>query len=247
MHLEFVIIGALILLAGFIDSIAGGGGLITVPAISVLVGEGVSAIATNKIFGVASSVAALIVYWMHGHVRIKRSLIFVAAIPFGSWAGAKAGIYLTPDIFRWMVAIIFPVMLLLILRRDAITKMREASGKEVKPIILIGLGLFCGFYDGCFGPGGGTLMFLSLAAVAQMPMLEALASSKVANSLSAFASLISYSIDGKVQWGKGLPLSICIIVGALIGSRLASTKTQSVIKPVLVIVVALLIIKIIVF
>lgn len=246
MTLEFFIIGALIFLAGFIDSIAGGGGLITVPAISVIVGEGVAAIATNKIFGVASSVAALIVYWMHGHVRLRKSLIFVGAISFGSVAGAKAGTYLTPEIFRWMIAVVFPVMLILILKRDILTRDRSAVAKDVSPFLLIGLGLFCGFYDGCFGPGGGTLMFLSLAVVARMPMLEALASSKLANSLSAFASLTSYAIDGHVRWREGLPFAICIVVGALIGSRLASTKTKAVIKPVLIIVVALLLIKILI-
>jgi uncharacterized protein len=244
MWLESLIIGALVLLAGFIDSIAGGGGLITLPAVSVLVGEGVAAVATNKILAVTSALTALIVYWYHGHVRLKRSLIFVVSVGLASIVGAKAGSYLTPEIFRWLVAIVFPAMLILILKRDTLTKERDSS-REISTVLLIAIGIFCGFYDGCFGPGGGTLMFLSLAVVARMPMLEALASSKLANTLSAVGSLTTYAIAGHVVWDKGLWLAGVIIIGSLVGSRLASQKTQAVIKPVLVLVVALLIIKIV--
>jgi uncharacterized membrane protein YfcA len=111
--------------------------------------------------------------------------------------------------------------------------------------LLIAIGAGCGIYDGAFGPGGGTLMFLSLATIARMPMLEALASSKMANALSATGSLISYSIADQVQWSKGLPLAGFIIAGALIGSRVASKSLEKVIKPVLVLVVVLLVVKVV--
>lgn len=247
--MENLWIGLLILVAGFIDAIAGGGGLISLPSVALLVGEGVAAIATNKILAVAASFTALAVYWFHGHVRLRKSVIFVLSTGAGSIVGARIGSFVTAEIFKGLILAIVPVMLVLILKRNKLIAV-SCSGVQsdnASAPLLIAIGLFCGVYDGAFGPGGGTLMFLSLATIARLPLLEALASSKMANALSATGSLISYSLSGHVQWDKGLPLAAFIVAGALIGSRVASKSIQKVIKPVLVFVVLMLIVKVVFF
>lgn len=84
-------IGILVFVAGFIDSVAGGGGLISLPSVAMLTGEGVAAVATNKILGSASAIAALSIFWLHGHVRIRRSLVFILSVGIATLVGVKIG------------------------------------------------------------------------------------------------------------------------------------------------------------
>jgi len=231
-------------LAGFIDSIAGGGGLITVPVLTMMVGPGAVAIGTNKIVGLAAALTALIVYARKGHLQVKGSLWFLIGLAVGTWSGAKLAMVLPVEYFKWFLICIAPVILFITLQRESFLT-REQVTKPAAPLWLVFWGFMCGGYDGSFGPGGGTFMFLSLVLFGGFSLLSALATSKLANTLSAGVSLLSFSLDGAVRWTEGLSLTLFCVAGAFIGSQVASQKAKQVVRPVLVLVVLLLLIRLV--
>lgn len=102
-----------------------------------------------------------------------------------------------------------------------------------------------GFYDGFFGPGGGTFMFLSLYLGTGFPILTSIAISKLANTLSAGTALITYAKNGFVHWKIGLIMAIGMAVGSYIGASMTSKNAIKIVRPALTIVVTLLIIKLV--
>jgi uncharacterized membrane protein YfcA len=239
------------LLAGFIDSIAGGGGLITLPALTLAVGAGPHAIGTNKIVGATGALVALLVYLRAGHMDWARSLAFALWIGVGSFLGSRTAPLMPLAVFPWLLALTCPLILWIVWRKD-IWVSREAAGHPAVaagmppfewPIALAGVG--CGFYDGIWGPGGGTFMFLALLFVARLPLLTALAAAKFANTTSALAALGGYAWGGYVHWREGAFTAAGMAVGAFLGARFASRRTSRVIRPVLATVAGLLLLRVI--
>lgn len=232
---------ALIAVAGFIDSIAGGGGLITVPVFSLLLGPGAAAIGTNKIVATFVTLAALIVYARKGHFQWKSSRYFVLGILLGTFFGARVAVFLPVAWLKYFLTASAPVILFFTLRKDSFVSREAAKAPDLK-LFLIALPI--GFYDGVYGPGGGTFMFLALNWFGGMPLLQAIAVSKLANFVSASGSLAAYAASGVVHWGLGLQFVPAIVAGGVLGSSLASQKAKSIVQPILVVVVLLLLARI---
>lgn len=241
------------LLAGFIDSIAGGGGLITLPTLTLAVGAGPHAIGTNKIVGVTGALVALLVYLRGGHMRWGKSLAFTALVGVGSFCGSLTARLIPVAAFSWFLLLTCPLILWVVWRKD-LWIAREADQGHITlngrsrllrlgdPKILL-TGLACGFYDGVWGPGGGTFMFLGLLFVVRLPILAALAAAKFSNTVSASVALVTYAAGGYVHWLTGATVALGMAIGAFCGARLASRSTATIIRPVLVAVVTLLIVK----
>ncbi len=243
-----MIFSALIFLAGFIDSIAGGGGLITLPVLTILVGPGAPAVGTNKILATVSALTALVIYARKGHFNYKSGINFVIACGVGTFFGSKTALYLPADFFRWGIVSICPFLLYLIYKKDSFIKKTQAGSFSPNSFLsakLLLAGFVCGFYDGVLGPGGGTLMLISLVLFAHMPLLPALATSKLANVVTALTALANFSMARVINWQIGLKLAVFIFLGSLIGSHLASRKAAQVVRPVLILVVILLMAKLI--
>lgn len=238
---EFWIYSALIFLAGFIDSVVGGGGLMTVPALTLLLGPGALAIGTNKILGTAAALTALIIYTRKGHLQIKPAIPFLLGIAGGTVSGASVASVLPVEVFKWLILLICPLLLVLILKKDFFIREIQPSKS---PRILLFLGLACGFYDGVFGPGGGTFMFLSLYMFGGMSLLVAMTTSKLANTISASFSLATFHFQGNVSWSTGLPLMLFIVGGAFVGSQLAAKNAPRIVRPALIVVVTLLVLRV---
>lgn len=232
-------------IAGFIDSIAGGGGLITLPLLSIVLGPGVQAIASNKIVGTAGALAALVVYARKGGLDWRRGLSFCLCISAGSYLGSLASPLIPAEWMRWLLIGACPVLLYVVWRKDRWIHRHEIfqEPRHFRSLLnpsIIASGLACGFYDGAFGPGGGTLMLLSLLLFAHLPIFPALAISKLANTISAFTSLLSYAHAGYVHWSVGGLLALGMLSGAVLGSRLNLRKADTILRPVLGLAVALL-------
>jgi uncharacterized membrane protein YfcA len=245
LSLSLILLGGL---AGFVDSIAGGGGLITLPSISLVLGPGPLAIGTNKICGFAAALIALLVYIYKGHFDWQKSISFTIAVGVGAVLGSKLTPLLPAEVFPWFLVITCPGILYIIWRKDWWVE-HDQQSHEVRspapwwqPTILLS-GLACGLYDGMWGPGGGTFMFLSLLFIARMPLLNALATAKLANAASALTALTSYAIQGYVHPREGVLVAIGAIVGGFVGARLATVQASRIVRPVLVGVVALLVVK----
>jgi uncharacterized membrane protein YfcA len=231
------------LFAGIIDAIAGGGGLITLPVWSYFLGPGNVSVATNKIVGTIASLVALLVYLRSSKINLKSGSLFLISIIIGSYGGSLASKIMSKDIFYFMLLSACPLMIFIISKRDIlIQKSIEHKTKSRRWFILAGA--FCGFYDGFFGPGGGTFMLLSLVYLTPLNLLESLALSKLANTLSAGTALLSYSYQGLVHWDVGLIMGAGIGLGAFIGASFARQNAQKIVRPVLYFVISLIFIKV---
>ena len=232
------------LAAGFIDSIAGGGGLIALPAMSLIVGPGVGAIGSNKIASLAAAGIAFAVYLRKGHVDWKSSIVFTACVGAGAFFGSVTAQFIPAEVFPWLLAVTCPLILYLVLKRDLWTARALHPGDA--SIVAVSLsGLVVGFYDGVWGPGGGTLMFLGLLFFARLPLLTALAASKLANTVAAIVGLSTYAAAGHVHYHQGSMLAVGMLVGGFFGANLASTQASRVVRPALVVIVVLLAVRVI--
>ena len=231
-------------LAGFIDSVAGGGGLITLPVLSIVLLPGAHAIGTNKIVGSVGALTAWIVYARKRPLPWKAALGFVLSISLGSALGSHLTPFLPPKLFRILLLIVCPLILVVVWRKDSWILSDDHSG-PVRPkgrVLWATLlaGLACGFYDGAFGPGGGTFMLLALLFVVKLPLIAALGVSKFANTVSAGVALVSYGVGGYVHVKEGLTMALGMFVGAFAGSHWASRSAVRVVRPMLVVAVCLL-------
>lgn len=234
------------LIAGFIDSIAGGGGLITLPSLAWILGPGILAIGTNKIVGSVAALVALLVYASRGHFNLSKSLAFAVWVGIGSFAGSRVAPFIPAAWFPYFLAASCPLILWTVWKKDLWVAREEQhlqnlTGSNDRAIILSGLA--CGLYDGAWGPGGGTFMFLALFFYAKLPLLIAIAASKLANTTSATASLVSYAAQGQVHPLEGLVMTSGVMVGSFFGARHASARATKIVRPALVAVSALLILK----
>lgn len=227
------------LAAGFIDSIAGGGGLIALPAMSLIVGPGVEAIGTNKMASLAAASIAFLVYHRKGHVDWKSSILFTAFVGIGAFCGSVTAQFISPEVFPWLLVITCPLILYLVWKRDLWTVRALHPGRATFAAVSLS-GLAAGFYDGVWGPGGGTLMFLGLLFFARLPLLTALAASKLANTVAAMVGLSTYAAAGHVHPHEGAMLASGMLVGGFFGANLASTNASRVVRPALLVIVALL-------
>jgi uncharacterized membrane protein YfcA len=211
------------LIAGFIDSIAGGGGLITVPMFSILLEPGALAIGTNKIVGMVSTGVALYVYRRSGHVKLSGNWGFALVVGFGALVGAWCSRYVPAEAYKWLIAAMAPIVLWIVFHKDIWIKqsLRKHDHSHPNRCILLLAALFCGFYDGIAGPGGGTLMFLSLFVLAKMPLLTSMATAKIANFTSASVALATFAATGNVAWSAGLIMAAGVSVGAAVGAGYA--------------------------
>lgn len=234
------------LLAGFVDGIAGGGGLITLPSLSLALGSGAHAIGTNKIAGTAASLIALMVYLRKGSHSWKNALLFSIFVGVGSVLGSRVTPYIPTSFFKYFLILICPVILFLIWHRALWenAKPQLSANPKVNFKTLGAVGLACGFYDGAFGPGGGTFMFLSLHWVAKLSLFTALITSKFANLCSAGTSLVSYYSMGYVHLKEGLWVGFGIAIGAGLGAAVASKHAIKIVRPMLALVMIILLIKI---
>jgi len=228
------------LVAGFIDAIAGGGGLITLPFLTLNLIDPAHAVGTNKIVGTLGAFTAFLIYQRNNKVNLKDGMWFCLIIALGSWSGSKITPFIPPEYFAWGLLFMSPVILWIIFKKDLLIKERIRAPKNLS-FAAFTSAFLVGAYDGAFGPGGGTFMLLALLLVAKLPLLHALTLSKLANTFSAGTALVSFSMGGYVHWKLGLTTGAAMVVGAFFGSQAASKHTSKIVRPILVVVVILLV------
>jgi uncharacterized membrane protein YfcA len=189
-----------------------------------MIGPGATAIGTNKIAAMFATGSALFVYMRNGHVAFKDYWIFALITALGAAVGSFFSPFISPEIYRWLLVAICPIILWIVYRKDLWVRKEATHEHDSKPNakVLWGAGLACGFYDGIAGPGGGTLMFLALFLVARIPLIAAIATAKLANLASASFSLAMFTASGHVIWPKGLTLGAGMIAGAFVGATYAT-------------------------
>ena len=241
------IIALLILAAfvsGFVDAIAGGGGLITVPALMMTGMDPVSALATNKVQGLFGSGTAALNYARSGHVNL-RAQFGPAAISFvASVAGALLASFLPLEIIRLGLPVLLIAVAVFFAFKPGLGDVDRAQ--RVTPFIFAATFVpLIGFYDGLIGPGTGAFFMLGFVALAGFGVLKATAHTKLLNFASNVGGMCAFAIVAKPLWVVGLIMGAAQMAGAYVGSRLAVKVGARVIKPVLVIASTAMAIKLI--
>ncbi len=237
-----------IFLAGLVDSIAGGGGLISLPAY-MFAGLPIHfAYGTNKFSSTFGTFFSTLRFVRSGKIHYVSAAISAAAALFGSHWGAKAALELDEKYLKYCLVVLLPVIGVFVLTRRGFGE-KETAGElsKIKMILLSFLsGLLIGAYDGFFGPGTGTFLILIYTGIIGFSLITASGNAKVVNLSSNIAALITFIMGGKVSFMVGIPAALFGILGNWIGSGLAIKNGAKVIKPVFIGVLALLFIKIVV-
>lgn len=233
----------LIFLAGFIDSIAGGGGLVSLTAYYAYGLPPVNALANNKFSSTFGTAFATVNYARNGAIAWRSALVGAALAVFGATVGANLALLYSDYYFRYAMMIIIPfVTLFTIFRKDRKEETTRAIGTGTY-VAIAAFSFLIGVYDGFFGPGTG--MFLTLAfSLAGFSMICSVGNCKVVNLTSNVVSLAIFVMDGSVDYALGIPCAICSIAGGLVGSQMALKMEKKIIRPMLLLVLALLYLEI---
>jgi hypothetical protein len=230
------------IVAGFIDAIAGGGGMLTVPALLSVGLPPTQALATNKLQSTFSSFSATWYFFRAGLLPIKSMIIAVVC----TFVGAGLGALLVQRVHATLLIQIIPILLIIIaLYFLFLPNVREQNGQPRLSDALFALcfGGGIGFYDGFFGPGTGSLFTLAFVMVGQLRLVEATARTKLLNFTSNFAALLFFILAGLPVWKAGFVMAAGGIVGARIGAKMAVLKGQQWIRPMVVTVSLIMALK----
>ncbi len=246
-YAAYLILGSLVFLAGLVDSMAGGGGLITLPAyiqfglpLNLLLG-------TNKLS--SSLGTAVAVFKFLRELDFKKEFLFVLifSAALGSFLGAKAISMVPPAMLRYLLVVTLPPVAFFIISRHRFGLADHSGELGEKALLKRGGSIAAGisFYDGMLGPGTGTFLAVALTRFCGYDLLKATALSKLLNLTSNAAALATFLALGTVDIKLGLCMGVTGMAGNYLGSRIALKNGAWIIRPMLFIVANALLIKIV--
>lgn len=241
--ITFLIVCPFIFLAGFVDSVAGGGGLISLPAYYLAGLPPYLAAGTNKMSACLGTVAASARFVKNGKVSSRVALLSaVAALP-GSWLGTNVQLHIPENTVRLMMVCVIPVVAAVVLCRKGQLHREVTLSVSAERAISLAIGVGIGFYDGLVGPGTGTFLILLFTMLLGMDAVRASGTAKLVNLASNVAALATYTAAGDVLYGLAIPAALCAIGGGLLGASVTMKKGTGFIQKMLLVVLALLLAK----
>ena len=239
---QYLIVCPLVFLAGLIDSIAGGGGLISLPA--YLIG-GVPphiALGTNKTSSSMGTVVSAAKLAKDGFVDRRTAIPGGLCAVAGAIAGATISLYVEDTVITHMMIVFLPVVAFYVLRSRTLGESEKTGTLTGGRLIgaVCGIGLVMGIYDGFYGPGTGTFLLLLLTGLAHLDTRRAAGTTKVMNLSSNLAALATFLINGKVYYSLGLVSGLFCIAGHYIGSSLVVRGGRRVVRPMILVVLCIL-------
>ncbi|WP_233973281.1 sulfite exporter TauE/SafE family protein [Pectobacterium versatile] len=226
-------------LAGFIDSIAGGGGLLTIPALLAAGLSPAQALATNKLQAVGGSFSASLYFIRRRAVNLGEQKLAIALTFAGSTFGAWLIQQINADFLRQLLPVLIIGIGLYFLLTPKIGDEDRQRRLSPLPFAMVAGGCV-GFYDGFFGPGAGSFYALAFVTLYGFNLAKATANAKILNFTSNFGGLLFFMLSGKVVWVAGGVMLIGQILGARLGAKMVMTKGQKLIRPMLVLVSAIM-------
>ncbi|MBQ6122946.1 MAG: TSUP family transporter [Clostridia bacterium] len=238
----YLLVLPLVFLAAVVDAIAGGGGLISLPAYTVAGLDYDFASGNNKFSSTFGTLVATLRYARSGAVKPVPAAIAAALALPGSWLGTRAAMALGNRVMHiFMVFAIPAVGALVLLEGKRPQRARPFTRRQYPLCALIGLAI--GFYDGFFGPGTGTMLILLFTWLLGMDMVSASATAKPVNLASNISSLVTRLAAGNVIFTLALPAVCCSVAGGWLGAKLALTRGAKLIRVVMLFVLALLTVR----
>jgi uncharacterized protein len=245
---DIVLLGVAAFIAGFVDAVVGGGGLIQLPALLILFPHIAIAtlFGTNKLASIAGTSVAAIQYARR--IAIPWGSVLPGAIAAGifSFLGARVVQFLQPSLLRPLIlALLVGVGLYTYLKKDFGAAQQPKVAVQYRMIVTILAGGIIGFYDGFFGPGTGSFLIFAFIGVLGFDFLKASASAKVLNWATNFSALLAFASAHQVLYSLALPMAVFNVAGSLCGARLAILKGNAFIRVLFLSIVSVLVIKLI--
>ena len=243
-----LIVCPLVFLAGFVDSVAGGGGLISLPAYLFCGIPAHIASGTNKVVNSIGTSVAAGKYIKSGKINLKYAVIAALFALAGSAIGTEIALYLSEKILKTIILCALPVAAVILTvkkdfgKEDAVKKRNLSKAQEY--VLCAAIGLVMGCYDGMVGPGTGTFMIMAFTAIIGMDLLTSSGCAKVGNLASNVASAVVWIISGSVMFQIVIPAAICNVLGNYLGARYAIKGGSKRIRGMIFVVLALLFVKI---
>ena len=241
-----IVVCPLVFLAGFVDSVAGGGGLISLPAYLLAGLPAHIAAGTNKFAMSFGTLTATAKYMKSGRILWRVAAIAAAFAVIGSYIGASLALIFSEQTLKIILLAALPcVAVFLTVKKDfgsddSLIKDYSAAKSAA---IAGGIGFVMGIYDGLIGPGTGTFLIIAFSAFLGTDLLTASGCSKVANLASNITALIVYALDGKVMYTLAIPAMAFCILGNWLGARYAIKGGSKNVRKIMFVVLALLFVK----
>lgn len=243
----FIIVCPLLFLAGLIDAIGGGGGLISLPAYLIAGLPPHMAVATNKLSSTCGTALATYRFIRNKLVNFKLAVPSVIAAIIGSSIGAHVSLMVSDQVMKVVLMIILPIAAFIVLNK----KLFHDNGNESLTLdrrtytTAIIAALVVGFYDGFYGPGTGTFLIIAFTVFAKLGMKIANGQAKVINLTTNLTSLVVFLLNGQVLIPLGLAAAVCNMIGGYIGAGLVMTQGSRIVRPSILLVLLLLLLKVI--
>jgi len=219
--------------AGFVDAIAGGGGLITVPVLLLAGFSPLQALATNKLQGLFGAGTAALTFSLKGHVELSKQYIPALLALIAGALGATLITYIPAQNIRFILPFLLIGVALFFWLKPGLDD--ENRAERMRPAIFVAVIVpIIGFYDGFFGPGTGSFFMLAFVSLSGFGILKATAQTKLLNFASNVGGFVIFALAGAVVWKIGLAMGIAQILGAQLGARLAIKNGAGLIKPLLI-------------
>ena len=243
---QVLLLSAFAFLAGGLDAVVGGGGLIQLPALLVVLPQApvVALLGTNKLASVVGTASAAVTY--QRRVRVdRRTAAWMAGTAFvGSGLGALLATRVDGDVLKPVVLVALVLVLVYTIRSPALgeVELLRLRARGQRAVAVVGGGAI-GFYDGFVGPGTGSFLVFLLVGVVGLSFLHASATAKVVNTMTNLAALALFAAGGHVLWTLGAAMALANLAGSQVGARLAIARGSAWVRTVFVVVVSALVLR----
>lgn len=241
--MEFLIVCPLVFIAGFVDAVAGGGGLISLPAYLIAGLPVHTAIGTNKMSSGMGTVMAIWQYGKSGFIPWKQAGVCCIVALFASGLGANLGLMLDEAVFRILLLFILPATALYLTFHKNLGSDKIPFSKRKTLILSLMVAFIVGVYDGFYGPGTGTFLILLLTGAAHIKLEEANGIAKCINLCTNLAGLAVLLVNGKVYILLGLVAGAFSICGNYIGTHFFKRGGAKIVRPLIFLVITIFFIK----
>lgn len=243
---KYLIICPLVFVAGFIDAVAGGGGLVSLPAYMITGLPVHNCVATNKMSSFMGTSVTTVKYARDGFIPWKIALFCIPCAFAGSAIGANIALMIPDKVFKIIMLVVIPLTGIYVLTKKNLFTQKKEHSQRATIIICASVAFIIGMYDGFYGPGTGTFLILLLTGLAGLELTKANGLTKSINLSTNLAALVVFILNGQVLFPLGVVAGLFNIAGNYLGATRFEKNGATIVKPIIIVVLAVFLIKILV-